>query len=180
MSDKPPELMVQIRDQIRVLHYSIRTEDAYIGWVKRFIYFHNKRHPLEMGKSEVEAFLTHLAVERRVSSSTQSQAKSAILFLYQKVLCQELPWLTDIVTAKQPQRLPTVLTVAELRAMLKRMDGVMEMIAQLLYGGGLRLMEACRLRVQDVDFSMNQVMVRNGKGAKDRVTMLPQALATPL
>jgi integron integrase len=180
MSDKPQKLLTQVRNQIRLLHYSIRTEDTYIAWIKRYIYFHNKRHPLAMGKPEVEAFLTHLAVERQVASSTQSQAKAAILFLYQKVLEQELPWLTDIVTAKQPQRLPTVLTVSEAQAMLARLGGVTELIAQLLYGSGLRLMEACRLRVQDVDFGMGQILVRNGKGAKDRVTMLPQKIAAPL
>jgi integron integrase len=180
MSDKPQKLLTQVRNQIRLLHYSIRTEDTYIAWIKRYINFHNKRHPLAMGKPEVEAFLTHLAVERQVASSTQSQAKAAILFLYQKVLEQELPWLTDIVTAKQPQRLPTVLTVSEAQAMLARLSGVTELIAQLLYGSGLRLMEACRLRVQDVDFGMRQILVRNGKGAKDRVTMLPQKIAAPL
>ncbi len=180
MADQQPKLLTKVRDQIRVLHYSIRTEDAYIGWIKRFIYFHGKRHPLEMGKLEVEAFLTHLAVNGHVAASTQSQAKSAILFLYQKVLDQDLPWLTDIVAAKQPQRLPTVLTVAEAQAMLAHLQGVTEMVAQLLYGSGLRLMEACRLRVQDVDFEMGQVIVRNGKGAKDRITMLPKKVGIPL
>ncbi len=180
MPDKPPKLLEQVRDKIRVLHYSIRTEEAYLAWTRRFILFHGKRHPMQMGSAEVESFLTHLAVDRQVASATQSQAKSAILFLYQKVLGLDLPWLTDIVAAKQPQRLPTVLTVIETQSVLARLSGVAALVGQLLYGSGLRVMEACRLRVQDVDFGMRQVLVRNGKGAKDRVTMLPQALIGPL
>ncbi|MES2018037.1 MAG: integron integrase [Pseudomonadota bacterium] len=180
MAEQPRKLLDQVRDKIRTLHYSIRTEDAYVGWTKRFILFHRKRHPQDMGKAELEAFLTHLAVELKVSASTQSQAKSALLFLYQRVLELDLPWLTDIVAAKQPIHLPTVLTVAETQALLARMRDVPELIAQLLYGSGLRLMEACRLRVQDIDFNMKQLMVRDGKGAKDRITMLPQRIVTPL
>lgn len=180
MPAHPPKLLDQLRAKIRVLHYSIRTEQAYVDWNRRFILFHNKRHPMEMGKVEVEAFLTHLAVEREVAASTQSQAKSALLFMYQRVLGQELPWLSDIVTAKQPQRLPNVLTVCEAQAVLGRVSGVPELICQLLYGSGLRLLEACRLRVQDLDFEMHQLIVRDGKGAKDRVTMLPQSLTGAL
>lgn len=180
MAEKPVKLLDQVRAKIRVLHYSIRTEETYVEWVRRFILFHNKRHPLEMGKAELEAFLTFLAVERRVSASTQSQAKSALLFLYQKVLGVDLPWLSDIVAAKQPLNLPTVLTVSEVQTVLGRLSGVTGLVAQLLYGSGLRLLEACRLRVQDVDFGMHQLLVRNGKGAKDRVTMLPQTIIEPL
>ena len=180
MAEKPAKLLDQVRAKIRVLHYSIRTEEVYVDWARRFILFHDKRHPLGMGKAELEAFLTFLAVERRVSASTQSQAKSALLFLYQKVLGVDLPWLSDIVAAKQPLHLPTVLTVSEVQAVLGRLSGVTGLVAQLLYGSGLRLMEACRLRVQDVDFGMHQLLVRNGKGAKDRVTMLPQTIIEPL
>jgi integron integrase len=180
MPAHPPKLLDQVRAKIRVLHYSIRTEQTYVDWNRRFILFHQKRHPMEMGKAEVEAFLTHLAVEHKVSASTQSQAKAALLFMYQRVLEQELPWLSDVVTAKQPQRLPSVLTVSEAQAVLGRVSGVTELICQLLYGSGLRLLEACRLRVQDLDFEMHQLTVRDGKGAKDRVTMLPQALTGAL
>jgi len=180
MSPSQPKLLDQVRATIRTLHYSIRTEQAYVDWVRRFILFHNKRHPKDMGKEEIEAFLTHLAVEGRVSASTQSQAKSALLFLYQKVLKVEVDWLKDVVSAKQPQRLPTVLTNEESRSLLSRMEGDVWLVASLLYGSGLRLLEACRLRVLDIDFEMKQITVRNGKGAKDRVTMLPTSLIEPL
>lgn len=180
MSPSQPKLLDQVRATIRTLHYSIRTEQAYVDWVRRFILFHNKRHPKDMGKEEIEAFLTHLAVEGRVSASTQSQAKSALLFLYQKVLKVEVDWLKDVVSAKQPQRLPTVLTNEEARSLLSRMGGDVWLVASLLYGSGLRLLEACRLRVLDIDFEMKQITVRNGKGAKDRVTMLPTSLIEPL
>ena len=151
-----------------------------MDWTRRFILFHQKRHPKEMGKEEIESFLTHLAVEGRVSASTQSQAKSALLFLYQKVLKTEVDWLKDVVAAKQPQRLPTVLTIDEARSLLAHMEGVPWLIASLLYGSGLRVLEACRLRVLDIDFGMRQIFVRNGKGAKDRVTMLPDSLVEAL
>jgi len=180
MSPNQPKLLDQVRATIRTLHYSIRTEQAYVDWTRRFILFHNKRHPKDMGKEEIEAFLTHLAVERRVSASTQSQAKAALLFLYQKVLKLEVDWLNDVVTAKQPQRVPTVLTSEEARSLLARMEGETWLVAALLYGSGLRLMEACRLRVLDIDFEMLQITVRNGKGAEDRVTMLPVSLVDPL
>lgn len=178
MTDKAPKLLDQVRARIRVMHYSIRTEQAYVDWTRRFILFHHKRHPRDMGKAELEAFLSYLAVERRVSASTQSQAKSALLFLYQQVL--GLDRLSDIVAAKQPHHLPTVLTVNEAQAVLRRLSGVTGLIGQLLYGSGLRLLEACRLRVQDVDFDMRQIMVRDGKGAKDRITMLPTTIIEPL
>lgn len=180
MSADQPKLLDQVRATIRTLHYSIRTEQAYVDWIRRYILFHNKRHPSEMGKPEVEAFLTHLAVEGRVAASTQSQAKAALLFLYQKVLKQDLDWLKDVVAAKQPQLLPTVLTVEEVGHLLSHMQGDTWLVASLLYGSGLRLMEACRLRVLDIDFGMRQIIVRNGKGAKDRVTMLPESLVMPL
>jgi len=175
-----PKLLDQVRALIRTMHYSIRTEEAYVDWIRRFILFHKKRHPAQMGKAEIEEFLTHLAVDRRVAASTQSQAKSALLFLYQKVLKLEIEWLKDVVAAKQPQRLPTVLTVDETRSLLSHMKSETWLVASLLYGSGLRLMEACRLRVLDIDFNMRQITVRNGKGAKDRVTMLPEALVVPL
>ena len=180
MPPNEPKLLDQMRDVIRTLHYSVRTEQAYADWSRRFILFHKKRHPKEMGKEEIEAFLTHLAVEARVSASTQSQAKAALLFLYQRVLKVDVEWLKDVVAAKQPQRLPTVLTIEEARSLLGHMDGEPWLVSSLLYGGGLRLLEACRLRVLDLDFSMRQITIRNGKGATDRVTMLPDALVEPL
>lgn len=180
MNSDQPKLLDQIRATIRTLHYSIRTEEAYVDWARRFILFHKKRHPRDMGKEEIEAFLTHLAVERRVSASTQSQAKAALLFLYQKVLKVDVDWLKDAVAAKQPQRLPTVLTVEEVRSLLAHMKGETWLIASLLYGTGMRVLEACRLRVLDIDFGNRQIVVRNGKGAKDRVTMLPDSLLAPL
>jgi len=180
MSPSQPKLLDQVRAVIRTLHYSIRTEQAYVDWTRRFILFHNKRHPRDMGKDEIEAFLTHLAVEGKVSASTQSQAKAALLFLFQKVLKMDVDWLKDVIAAKQPQRLPTVLTVEEVRAVLSRMEGLPWLLASLLYGSGLRLLEACRLRVLDLDFDMRQIIVRNGKGAKDRVTMLPSVTIEPL
>jgi integron integrase len=180
MPPDQPKLLDQVRERIRTLHYSIRTEEAYVDWIRRFILFHQKRHPAEMGRDEIEAFLTYLAVKRNVAASTQSQAKAALLFLYQKVLKQDLAWLKDVVAAKQPQRIPTVLTVDETRTLLTHLDGVHWLIASLLYGSGLRILEACRLRVMDLDFSMHQLVIRNGKGAKDRVTMLPKSLVDPL
>ena len=179
MSDKP-RLLDQVRDRIRVKHYSLRTEQAHIQWIKRFIFFHGKRHPKDMAAPEVEAFLSHLATEKNVSASTQSQALSALLFLYREVLGIELPWLENLTRAKKPQRLPVVLTVAEVKAILVRLDGRNALMANLLYGAGLRLMEVLRLRVKDVDFGMRQITVRDGKGFKDRVTMLPESLIEPL
>ncbi|MES2260467.1 MAG: integron integrase [Pseudomonadota bacterium] len=180
MPPDQPKLLDQVRDLIRTMHYSIRTEDAYVDWIRRFILFHQKRHPAEMGKDEIEAFLTYLAVKRHVAASTQSQAKAALLFLYQKVLRQDVAWLKDVITAKQPQHMPTVLTVNETLDLLSCLEGLNWLIASLLYGSGLRILEACRLRVLDLDISMRQLIVRNGKGAKDRVTMLPKSLVEPL
>lgn len=177
---QPQKLLDQVRDRLRVKHYSIRTETQYLQWIKRFILFHDKRHPREMGAVEVEAFLTHLAVAGRVAASTQNQALSALLFLYREVLGMNLPWLEGVVRAKQPQRLPVVLTRHEVTGVLDRMNGLHGMMARLLYGTGMRLMECVRLRVKDVDFERAEILVRDGKGAKDRVTMLPQSLISPL
>lgn len=169
-----------MRDRIRVKHYSIRTETQYLQWIRRFILFHDKRHPRDMGAAEVEAFLRHLAVEGRVAAATQNQALSALLFLYREVLGINLPWLDGVVRAKLPQRLPVVLTRQEVSGLLDRMNGLHGMMARLLYGTGMRLMECVRLRVKDVDFEQAEIVVRDGKGAKDRVTMLPQSLIGPL
>ena len=169
-------LLDRVRAAVRARHYSRRTEDAYVAWVRRFILFHGKRHPAEMAAPEITRFLTSLAVEGKVASSTQNQALSALLFLYRNVLQQDLPWLDGIVRARRPVRLPVVLTRDEVRAMLTRLDGPTRLMAYLMYGGGLRLLECCRLRVQDIDFGANQIVVRAGKGDKDRVTMLPTCI----
>ncbi len=178
--DGKPRLLDQVRDQIRLKHYSIRTERVYCEWVKRFIRFHNYRHPEEMGAAEVEAFLSDLAVRRTVSASTQNQALAALLFLYKQVLKLDLPWLGEVVRAKKPQRLPVVLTIAEVQRVLMQLQGELWLATSLLYGSGMRLMEVLRLRVKDVDFARNEIVVRDGKGMKDRITLLPQRLVTPL
>lgn len=175
-----PRLLDQVREKIRLKHYSIRTEQAYIEWIKRYILFHHKRHPQEMGKQEVEQFLTHLAVDRHVAASTQNQALSAILFLYKEILEKDLGWLEDVERAKRPARLPVVLTSTEVRTVLAHLEGRYRLMANLLYGAGLRLMECVRLRVKDLDFEYRQIMVRDGKGQKDRVTMLPESMIEPL
>jgi integron integrase len=174
------ELLDRVRDAIRTKHYSIRTEEAYVNWIKRFILFHDKRHPQEMEATEIEEFLTHLAVDKKVAASTQNQALSAILFLYQEVLHKDLERPLDAVRAKQPKRLPTVLTKEEVQRVLAAMSGNYQLIARLLYGSGLRLVECLRLRVKDVDFAQHQIIVRDGKGGKDRVTVLPDSLIEPL
>ena len=176
-----PKLLDRVRSRLRFKHYSIRTEAAYTGWIRRYIHFHGKRHPAEMGKDDVEAFLSALAVEHDVSAATQNQALSALLFLYKEVLEIELPWLNDVTRAKKPARLPTVLTVEETAALLDRIeDGELALIVRLLYGSGLRLLEGLRLRVKDVDLARREVVVRDGKGGKDRVTMLAAQLVEPL
>ncbi len=175
-----PRLLDQVRGKIRLKHYSIRTEQAYLDWIKRFICHFGKRHPNEMGAREVEAFLTWLAVEGKVAASTQNQAKSALLFLYREVLGADLPWLENVEQAKAPKRLPVVLTQAEVQALLSGLSGTHWLVASLLYGAGMRLMEALRLRVKDVELSRKEILIRDGKGAKDRVTMLPAALVNPL
>ena len=177
----PPKLLDQVRDRLRVKHYSFRTEQAYIGWIKRYIIFHNKRHPAEMGKPELESFLTSLAVQRNVSASTQTQALSALLFLYKEVLGLEFPGLDTVTRAKKSVRLPTVLTADEVRLLLKYLDDpLMDLIVRLLYGTGMRLLECLRLRMKDVEFTRREIVVREGKGNKDRVTMLPDSLAERL
>lgn len=172
----PRKLLDQVKDRIQAKKYSIRTETQYVQWVKRFILFHNKKHPTQMGYEEIEAFLTYLAVEEHVSASTQNQALAALLFLYKEVLRINIPSLDGIVRAKRPQRLPVVLTRQEVHIVLDRMSGTYGLMANLLYGTGMRLMECVRLRVKDIDFERKEIVVRSGKGAKDRVTMLPQAL----
>jgi len=175
-----PKLLEQVCEAIRTRHYSIRTEDTYLRWIKRFILFHGKRHPREMGGREIQEFLSYLAVEGRVAASTQSQALSAIVFLYQQVLKQTIGSIDDVVHAKQPHRIPVVLTQDEVRAVLAHLSGTTWIMATLLYGAGLRLLECLRLRVKDVDFTYNHIVVRDGKGRKDRVTMLPQQVKVPL
>ena len=176
----PPKLLDQVRDKIRVKHYSIRTETQYLQWIKRFIFFHGKLHPRDLGAIEVEAFLSHLATEGNVSASTQNQALSALLFLYREVLGVVLPWMDTMVRAKKPQRLPVVLNRSEIALVMERMEGTYSLMARLLYGTGMRLMECCRLRVKDIDFGRREILIREGKGAKDRVTMLPETLILPL
>jgi integron integrase len=175
-----PRLLDQVRGKIRLKHYSIRTEQAYVDWIKRFVLHFDKRHPDEMGAREVEVFLTHLAVQGRVAAATQNQAKAALLFLYREVLDQDLPWLQNVEQAKAPKRLPVVLTQDEVQAVLSRLSGMHWLVAGLLYGSGLRIMEALRLRIKDVEFARGEILVREGKGFKDRVTMLPAVLANPL
>ncbi|MCK9638209.1 MAG: integron integrase [Methylobacter tundripaludum] len=178
-SAQPKKLLDQVRDKIRFKHYSLSTEKTYIAWIRQFILYHHKRHPFEMGALEVEAFLTYLATQRHVSSSTQNQALSAILFLYREVLAVDLSWLDNFERSKKPRRLPVVLTIQEIQALLHEASGAPEpicLIIKLLYGTGMRLMEAVRLRVKDVDLERKEVIVRDGKGGKDRVTMLPESL----
>ena len=175
-----PRLLEQVRDAIRRRHYSYRTEETYVHWIRRFIFFTGKRHPRELGAAEVTAFLNHLASERHVAASTQNQALSALLFLYKEVLGAPLPWLDGLERAKRPVRMPTVLTAEEVRRLLARMHGTKKLMASLLYGAGLRLRECLKLRVKDVDFGYRQILVRDGKGGKDRVTMLPEPLIEPL
>jgi len=179
-SSPAPKLLDQVRDRIRVKHYSIRTETQYVQWIRRFILFHGKRHPRDLSTQEVEAFLTHLAVEGNVAAATQNQALSALLFLYREVLGIELPWLDKVTRAKRPRHLPVVLTRDEVRAVLGKMEGVYGLLARLLYGTGMRLMEVIRLRVKDVEFTRGEIVVRDGKGAKDRVTMLPESVKADL
>jgi integron integrase len=175
-----PKLLEKYRERLRVKHYSLRTEEAYLHWVRRYIYFHGKRHPQEMGGSEVEAFLSHLATEGRVSPSTQNQALAALLFLYREVLEKELPWMDGMVRAKRPARVPVVLTENEVRALLAQLDGTRWLASSLLYATGMRLLEGLRLRVKDVDFERREIAVRDGKGGRDRRTMLPERLIEPL
>ena len=179
--DNPPaKLLDRVREAIRYRHYSIRTERAYVEWVRRFVIFHHKRHPAEMGGGEVKAFLSHLATEGDVAAATQQQALSALLFLYREVLGIDLPWMHDLARPKKPKRLPVVLTPAEVRRVIEQLEGTRALMVRLVYGTGMRLMECLRLRVKDIDFGQKEILIRNGKGAKDRVTMLPANLVGPL
>lgn len=176
----PPRLLDQVRNRIRVKHYSIRTEKAYVDWIKRYIHFHDKQHPRDLGAEHIEAFLTALAVKGQVAASTQNQARAALLFLYKEVLAINLPFLGNVTQAKASKHLPTVLTRQEVQRVLTRMEGTQALVAGLLYGSGLRLMEALRLRVKDIDFERGELLVRDGKGAKDRITMLPSRVRKTL
>ena len=171
-----PRLLDQVREAIRKRHYSYRTEKQYVGWIRRFIHFHGKRHPEQMGGPEVEEYLSHLATQRNVASATQAQALAALLFLYKNVLGINLPWLGNVTRANRPKRLPVVLSRAEVRNLLDHLHGDYWLIASMLYGSGLRLLEALRLRVKDLDLERRCLLVRDGKGAKDRVTIIPDSL----
>ena len=176
---QPKKLLDQVRDKIRFKHYSLSTENTYLSWIKQFILYHGKRLPVDMAAAEVEAFLTYLATQRQVSSSTQNQALSAILFLYREVLAITLPWLDNFERSKKPRRLSVVLTVPEVQALLREAASApapINLIIKLLYGTGMRLMEAVRLRVKDVELTRKEIIIRDGKGGKDRVTMLPDSL----
>ena len=175
-----PKPLDQVRQAIRARHYSKRTEKTYADWIKRFILFHGKRHPLDMGEPEINQFLTDLAVNKKVSASTQNQALSALLFLYQHVLKKPLEWIDPAVRAKKPKRLPVVLTREEVKAILGPMEGGPKLVATLLYGAGLRLNECLHLRFKDIDFTRNQILVREGKGQKDRITTLPASVKEAL
>jgi integron integrase len=176
----PPRLLDRIRMAVRTRHYSIRTEEAYVAWARRYILFHGKKHPSAMGAEEVNAFLTHLAVEGKVAASTQSQALSALMFLYREVLQEDVGWIVDVVRAARPKRLPVVFTREEVQRILERMSGAEGLVGELLYGTGLRVIEAVRLRVKDLDFARGEIMVRDGKGQKDRITMMPRSLGERL
>jgi integron integrase len=175
-----PKLLDRVRWHLRVKHYSVRTEQAYVDWIRRFILFHHKRHPDEMGKAEITEFLTHLAVEKHVSASTQNQAFAALLFLYQQVLERKLDFIDNVQRVTRPAKLPVVFTPAESRAVLDELHGQYRLMAELLYGAGLRLLECLRLRVKDIDFGYGQITVRDGKGLRDRVTILPETLRRSL
>ena len=179
-AENKPKLLDQVRNVIRIKHYSSRTEQAYVDWIKRFILFHGKRHPGEMAEEEVAQFLTHLARDMNVAASTQNQALSALLFLYKEVLKHEIGWLEKVERAKKPPKLPVVLSRSEVKQIFAHLKGGPKLMAGLLYGSGLRLMECVRLRVKDIDFALGQITVRDAKGGKDRITMLPLNLAEPL
>jgi integron integrase len=176
----PPRLLDQVRASLRARHYSVRTEKAYVGWIRRFILFHGKRHPETMSEPEIGAYLSSLASKSRVSASTQNQALAALLFLYQQMFGRELQWLGNLVHAKRPAHVPVVLGREEARSLLARLDGPVWLVCALLYGGGLRLLEALQLRVKDIDMDRREIVVRRGKGQKDRRTVLPDVLVKPL
>ena len=175
-----PRLLDRVRIALRTKHYSIRTEEAYVSWIKRFILFHNKRHPREMGEPEINGFLSHLAVNGRVTASTQNQALSALLFLYRRVLEQEFPDLENLVRAKRPKRLPVVMTRAEVKSVMARLRGTPKLVATILYGTGMRVMEGLRLRIKDVEFAHNLIVVREAKGDRDRRVPLPESVRQEL
>jgi len=175
-----PRLLDLVPAELSLRHYSLRTHEVYIQWIKRYIFFHKKKHPKEMGKIEVESFLSYLATEKNVAASTQNQALSAILFLYKHVLKQEIEWIENVVRAKRPKYLPTILSPEEVRMVISTLSGKNQLVAKVLYGCGMRLMEALRLRVQDINFDYRQIIMRSGKGNKDRVTILPDDLVEPL
>jgi integron integrase len=177
---QPPRLLDQVRQTLRLKHFSPKTEKSYIHYIREFILFHNKQHPREMGEAEIRAYLSHLAVEKNVAASTQTVALSALLFLYRQVLQIDLPYIDEIERAKRPERLPVVFTRSEVKQILAHLDGINHLVVSLLYGSGLRLTECLRLRVKDVDFEYQQITVRDGKGSKDRVTMLPTSVIEPL
>src|SRR3990172_1313003 len=179
-TDRKPKLMDSLREALRSRHYSRRTEQTYCHWVKRFIFFHKVRHPAEMAEPEINDFLTHLAVKEKVSASTQNQALTALLFLYRHVIGREVGDLGKVIRARKLTRLPVIMTRDEVKAVLSNLSEDKWLMASLMYGAGLRLMECLRLRVQDIDFSRNEIMVRDGKGAKDRITMLPELIKKPL
>jgi len=180
MGPSPVKLLDKVRQRLRLKGYSIRTEKSYVSWIKRFILFHGKRHPQEMGKLEIEAFLSHLVINRNVASSTQNQAFNAILFLYSHVLDVDMPKDVDALRSKKPVRVPTVMTRKETSNLIAMMRGTHQLMAKLIYGSGLRVRECIRLRVKDIDFAMNQIVVRNGKGKKDRITVLPDGIKSIL
>ncbi|PSN19378.1 integron integrase, partial [filamentous cyanobacterium CCP5] len=177
---QPPRLLDQVKEAIRLRHYSLKTEKSYVHYIRDFILFHNKRHPKEMGADEIRAYLSHLAIQRSVAPSTQTVALSALLFLYRQVLLVDLPYIENIERAKRPERLPVVFSRLEVNQILAYLDGVEHLIVSLLYGSGMRLSEGLRLRVKDLDFDYGQITVRDGKGKKDRQTMLPKSLESPL
>jgi integrase len=180
MEQRPKKLLDHVRDAIRLKHYSWHTEEAYVTWIIRYIFFYDKRHPKDMGAEDIEAFLTHLAVQQKVAASTQNQALSALLFLYRDVLRLPLDGPIDAIRARKPRRLPTVLTKEEALQVIGALSGTHALMGKLLYGTGMRLMECLRLRVKDLDFAQWQIIVRDGKGMDDRVTMLPASLVVPL
>jgi integron integrase len=171
-----PKLLVQVREYMRTLHYSKRTVESYVNWIKRFIIFHDKTHPEKLGKDEIRVFLNYLAVERNVSASTQNQALQGILFLYKQILHKDVGWIDDIKRPSTPKHIPVVFTKTEAHSIIEQMEGTSKIVTSLLYGSGLRLSEALRLRIKDVDFGFKQIIVRDGKGEKDRTTILPQSL----
>jgi len=180
VSPARPKLLDRLHEAMRARHYSRRTEEAYALWIKRFCFFHRLRHPAEMAEPEINAFLTHLALKEKVSASTQNQALSALLFLYRHVIGRELGDLGNVIRARKPMRLPVVMTRDEVKSVLSGLSGDKRLMASLMYGAGLRLMECLCLRVQDIDFARNEILIRDGKGAKDRITMLPETLELPL